>query len=184
MDAATPYALPDKELFRNIVECSHDIVGLINQQGTIVYSSPPLQEVLGYTPEELNGKNAFSFLIHPTDLGTTQGKFALLLQHPEQPQIAEFRLHHKDGSWRWMEGIGTNLLDNPHVHAIMINYHDITNKKLDEKYFDEMRQEKAKDEAILDCIGDGMYTTDETGKTTPFNNTSEEILGFHANEFI
>src|SRR5258708_7701158 len=138
MDAATPYALPDKELFRNIVECSHDIVGLINQQGTIVYSSPPLQ-VLGYTPEELNGKNAFSFLIHPSDLGTTQGKFALLLQHPEQPQIADFRLHHKDGSWRWMEGIGTNLLDNPHVHASLINYHQITNNKLDENYFDKRR---------------------------------------------
>lgn len=174
----------DKELFQNLIECSHDIVGLIDVQGNILYSSPSLKEVLGYTPEELSGKNAFSFLIHPADLHVTQSKFGLLLQNPKQPQIAEFRLHHKDGTWRWMEGIGTNLLDNPHVHGILINYHDITDKKLNERYFNEMRQEKAKDEAILDCIGDGMFATDKTGQIILFNKAAEEMLGVEAKDVI
>jgi PAS domain S-box len=40
-----------------------------------------------------------------------------------------FRLRHQDGSWRWMEGSLTNLLDEPAVQSVVINYRDITERK-------------------------------------------------------
>ena len=46
----------------------------------------------------------------------------------------EFRARHKDGSWRWIEAVRKNLLHNPAVGAIVINYRDITGRKqLDEQ---------------------------------------------------
>jgi len=42
---------------------------------------------------------------------------------------ASFRLRHADGSWRWVEGTATNLLEEPSVSAIVINYRDITERK-------------------------------------------------------
>src|SRR5258708_25509170 len=181
----------DDALFRNLVENTYDVVGLLDPQGKILYSSPSIQTVLGYTREELVDKNAITYLVHPADMLFTQKKLGLLLKTPTIPQIAEFRLHHKDGSWRWMEAIGTNLLENPHVRAISVNYHDITEKKLAEKHLrivkrskTTMLREKARDEAILDSVGDGMFATDRRGKIFLFNNAAEQLLGFESGEAI
>ncbi len=85
--------------------------------------------VLGYTPQELAGKNSFA-LIYPDDLASTQEKFTNLVQHPGATITAEYRVLHKDGTIRWMEGIGTNLLQDSHVASIVANYRDITARKM------------------------------------------------------
>jgi putative nucleotidyltransferase with HDIG domain len=51
---------------------------------------------------------------------------------------AEFRLRHEDGSWRWMQGFLTNLLDEPAVRSIVINYRDITARKLAEQEIESL----------------------------------------------
>ena len=38
----------------------------------------------------------------------------------------EFRVKHADGSWRWIEAVGKNLLDDPAVGGVVVNYRDIT----------------------------------------------------------
>jgi|SRR5579859_406131 len=182
---------PDEALFRNLVENTYDVVGLLDAEANILYSSPSIQTVLGYTPEELADKNAVTYLVHPADIVLTQKKLGLLLKAPTVPQTAEFRLRHKNGSWRWMEAIGTNLFDNPHVRAIAVNYHDITEKKLAEKHLRNVKRsratmlrEKARDEAILDSVGDGMFATDRLGKIFLLNNAAEELLGIGSDEFL
>jgi signal transduction histidine kinase len=46
---------------------------------------------------------------------------------------AIFRYQHKDGSWRWLECTGTNLLENPSVEALVINYRDISERRANEE---------------------------------------------------
>lgn len=41
-----------------------------------------------------------------------------------------------------------------------------------------LEREKIRDEAILESIGDGMVATDETGRITMINSSSEEMFGF------
>src|SRR5207237_8272420 len=55
--------------------------------------------------------------------------FAAIVQEAGNGPKAEFRARHKNGSWRWIEGIGTNLLADPAVGAIVGNYRDITKRK-------------------------------------------------------
>ena len=117
-----------EQFFRGLIEKSFDAIVVLDLQGKVQYASPSTQRLLGYSAEELVGRYAFD-LIHPDDLEQTLSLFSNLLQAPDMRMTIEFRVLHKDGSIRWMEGTGTNLLDDPNVEAIVANYHDISERK-------------------------------------------------------
>lgn len=122
-------ALFDRErLFRALIENAADAVSLIDATGLLSYTSPAIRRVLGYTPDEYTGRNAFDFA-HPDDLADNTALFQQLLHNPHQAVAGQIRYRHKDGSWRWLEVVGTNLLAEPGVQAIVVNYHDITERR-------------------------------------------------------
>lgn len=117
-----------EERFQALVANSSDAITLFAPDGTVVYDSPAAPGMLGYAPGELIGQNALEH-IHPDDAPRIQELFSQLVEQPGSRTTAEFRFKHKDGSWRWLEAVATNLLENPSVHAIVINYRDITGRK-------------------------------------------------------
>jgi PAS domain S-box-containing protein len=118
--------------FRALLENSADAVALLNQQAQLLYfASPAAEQILGYTMNENTGRNVFD-LIHPADLPQVTPQLQNLLQQPQSTTSIELRLLHKDGSWRWVRATGTNLLNDPAVQAVVINYRDITQRKLAE----------------------------------------------------
>jgi two-component system, cell cycle sensor histidine kinase and response regulator CckA len=122
-------ALRDSERrFRVLVENSADGCALVTRDGTYTYSSPASNGVLGFTPRELVGRNVFE-LIHSTDLKGAREMFTQLLQEPGRVLAGHFRFHHKNGSWRWVQVVGKNLLADPSVGAVVINFRDVTESK-------------------------------------------------------
>jgi PAS domain S-box-containing protein len=127
--------------FRAIIEKSFEAVFLLAADGTVRYASPSSVRILGYSPEELVGRNGFE-LIHPDDRRGVEAAFAKELQKADATVTAVYRGRHRDGSWRWLEAAGTNLLDDPDVQAIVGNYHDITERRrLEEQLRQSQRQE-------------------------------------------
>jgi PAS domain S-box-containing protein len=114
--------------FRALIERAADAVALVNSDGTIVYESPAAGRILGHSPAERAGVNAFAFL-HPDDLAHASELFGHLLHHPGASVTGEFRFRHNDGTYRWLEAAGTNLLAEPAVRAIVVNYRDITGRR-------------------------------------------------------
>jgi two-component system cell cycle sensor histidine kinase/response regulator CckA len=114
--------------FRALVENSSDGFALVGPDGTYIYSSPASNGVLGYTPKELVGRNFFE-LIHSADLKSARAVFTQLLGEPGRVLTGHFRFHHKNGCWRWVQVVGKNLLDDPSVGAVVINYRDVTESK-------------------------------------------------------
>ncbi|MFL5698107.1 MAG: diguanylate cyclase, partial [Ktedonobacteraceae bacterium] len=114
--------------FRALIEKSSDAIVLVDTNGKLLYVSPSTTRLLGYTPDELVGRSAFE-LIYPEDVEAIKHALAVIVQEPGKGPKAEFRARHQNGSWRWMEGIGTNLLADPAVGAIVGNYRDITERK-------------------------------------------------------
>ena len=106
--------------FRALIEKSSDAIVLVDTNGELLYVSPSTKRLLGYTPEELIGHSAFE-LIHPEDRETVVQALAAIVQEPGKGPKVEFRARHQNGSWRWIEGIGTNLLEDPNVGAIVGN---------------------------------------------------------------
>ena len=118
--------------FRALIEQSTDAVALLAADGTLLYVSPAGSRMFGRSWGENVGRNAFA-LIHPADVPATTDRFRHLLHQPAMPITVEFRYHHQDDSWRWIEARGQNLLAEPSVAAIVVNYRDITERKQGEE---------------------------------------------------
>lgn len=113
--------------FRGLIENSADGISLVDENGTILYYSPSASRILGYSFEELRGKSAFE-MIHPNDVNYIQQLHQELSKQPRASITSRHRARHKNGTWRWIEGTGYNLFDEPSVNAIVINFRDITER--------------------------------------------------------
>ena len=126
--------------FRSLVEHSSDEISILDAEGNLLYESPSSNPLLGYQPGEFLGQSLFS-LIHPDDRERIQNKLAQLVADPATQPRDEFRLKHRNGRWVWVEAVGTNLLADPSVRGIVVNYHDITERKrADEKIAQSLRE--------------------------------------------
>jgi len=115
--------------FRALIEHSMDGIALGDKDGTIQYfPSPATAHILGYGMNELVGRSIFE-LVHPDDLQRATGLFAQLLEKLSGPLTVQLRYRHKDGSWRWLECVISNLLGEPSLRAVVVNYRDITERK-------------------------------------------------------
>ena len=117
-----------EEYFRSLIENTAEIITVLNRDGTRRYVSPSIKRSLGYDPEELVGKDPFG-LIHPEDANELMKLYLAELSNPGFTATRNFRIRHKDGSWRIYEATGHNLLEDPAVRGIVINSRDITNRK-------------------------------------------------------
>ena len=127
--------------FRELVENSSDAIALIDPGGTLLWVGPSTERVLGYTEEESVGSNALD-LIHRDDRPDVEEKMRGLLKTPRSSASGMFRARAKDGRWLWLEMIGTNLLDEPAVGAIVANYRDVSERK---KAEEEMKHQALHD---------------------------------------
>jgi len=115
-----------EERFRTLIENSADAICLFDAQGAIQYANPSTRRILDYDPQSLVGVVGWT-LIHPDDHPTMVKVMEQLLKGPgTSVEVARYRLRHRDGSWRWVESVATNLLDVPSVRAVMANYRDVT----------------------------------------------------------
>ncbi|NEN88251.1 MAG: EAL domain-containing protein [Okeania sp. SIO3H1] len=119
--------------FRALIENANDLILIIDVDGISRYISPSLIRVLGYIPEKTVGQGIFD-LIHIDDLSLITHTFHKAIENPgiSQPPI-EYRVKHSNGSWCFFEGVVTNLLHDPAVAGIIVNSHDITQRKLIEE---------------------------------------------------
>jgi PAS domain S-box-containing protein len=114
--------------FRSLIENSMDVIALFSPEGKIIYQSPAAVEILGYSLEELIGKNVFEFILEE-DKENAYKILASLLEAAGSKLRIETRFLHKDGSIRWLDVMGTNRLNEPGVEAIVANYRDVTTRK-------------------------------------------------------
>ncbi len=121
-------ALRDSEVrFRALIEHGSDSITLIDRDNRILYASPSVTAVEGFTPAELVGRNGLENT-HPDDLPLVQRVMGQLVDSPGIPVPVLWRRRHRDGRWLWLEGTATNLLENPAVQAIVTNYRDVTER--------------------------------------------------------
>jgi PAS domain S-box-containing protein len=123
--------LTSEKRFRVIAENNYDGIAFMGRDRKVLYVSPSYLRLVGKTAEEMIGQSGVGF-VHPDDRDHTAMKFNELLQQPNKRIVAEYRIPHKDDSWIWVETHGINMLDDPYVQAVVLNSHDITDRKLAE----------------------------------------------------
>jgi PAS domain S-box-containing protein len=129
IDAHKKLATKEKH-FRSLIEKSSDGVILLNAKGIITYKSPRMVPILGYTPEELVGTPG-THLVYPSDDPNEQASaFSQFVTKPDAVETIEVRLDRKDGTKIWIESTKSNLLHDPDIEAVIVNFRDVTERKL------------------------------------------------------
>jgi two-component system, cell cycle sensor histidine kinase and response regulator CckA len=117
--------------FRAVIENSNDGILFCDADARITYRSPSCAHN-GFTDEARIGHIGFE-LVHPDDRAEMRRFWAGRLEHPEAPAKTKFRLLNKDGTWRWIEMTGQNLLHHPDVASMVLTSRDITEGMLAEE---------------------------------------------------
>lgn len=117
--------------WRSLIQTSSNLITILDADETIRYASPAVQGVLGYKPKELIGKSTCEF-VHSDDVSLVKDNFQTVLQDSTTTLSTEFRIRHKDGSWRYIESTYGHLLMDTTVVRIVVNSRDITERKLAE----------------------------------------------------
>jgi len=148
--------------FRSLIENAQDLITILDDRGMILFQSPSVQRVLGYTPAEFVNRMVVEF-VHPEDLPLVEAAIARALRSPDRASMMEFRLRHADGSWRSIESIGSRI-QGEEPPAVVVTSRDIT----DRRRLEEQLRQSQKMDAIGQLAG---------GVAHDFNNILTVIQG-------
>ena len=156
-----------------MIENIGDVISIVGADGITKYQSPNIERFFGWKPEDLIGKNGWDKM-HPEDVGRIQKEFSKILES-DKALTVEYRFKCKDGNYKWIEITAVNRINEPAINGVLLNYRDITGRKLAEQ---TLEAEKEKLSITLRSIGDGVITTDVDGKIQLLNRVAEQLTGW------
>ncbi|HNO92374.1 MAG TPA: PAS domain S-box protein, partial [bacterium] len=160
-----------EKYYRALIENALDLISIISADGTILYESPSVEKITGFTPNELIGKNVLDFA-HPEDRPAIREAFQTGIHQGQKIVNVHFRFLHKDHSWRTLEVTAHNLLHDAVVGGIVVNSRDITERKKSEEV---LRQSEEKFRLLAENLPGVVYMCENDADFT-FIYTSEAIL--------
>lgn len=146
-----------EERFRTLIEYASDVITVLDGRGRIRYESPAVERVLGYAPEDLQGRDVLD-LVHPDDAPRVREALALGIRTPGVAITLEYRFRHRDGAWRTLESVGRSLLAAPQVRGVVVNSRDVSVRRKTE---DEVRRLSLTDELTGLYNRRGLFTMGE-----------------------
>ncbi|MFZ4057615.1 MAG: PAS domain S-box protein [Ferruginibacter sp.] len=165
--------------FRSLVENSADGLAILTPEVKVIYQSPSIEKILGYS--ELEGELVdLISLVHPNDNDNVKQSFEAALNNPGLPIKGNpCRMRHKNGEWRWMEYTLTNMLHISTINGIVDNFRDVTDKVLIEQ---KIITEKELSDSIINSLPGIFYMYDNSGKFLRWNSNFEKMTGYTADE--
>src|SRR5437588_5158538 len=159
-----------EERFRSLVQNASDIAILFDRDAKVLYASPSMKRVLGYDPQDLLGNSRWAF-VHPDDLDFVTAAWEASVTTTEPGTPIEYRVLHADGTWRWVEGVVGNLLDDAAVQGVVLNIRDITERKAAEEAmlhqaFHDALTELPNRALFLDRLGQALARRGRHGSLT------------------
>jgi PAS domain S-box-containing protein len=169
-----------EEYYRSLIENASDGVMIADERGNLKYQSPSAERILGYNRGEQVGISICDN-IHPEDKVECAEIFNQLIHVKDGVKDLDLRIRHKDGSWRTVSGTAKNLLDNPAVRGIVINYRDITERMLMRK---ELEESEERFRSLFDNLSVGIAMIDTKCQVVAVNKTACRFLDYSQEELI
>lgn len=160
--------------FHDIVEASADWAWEVDAEGRYTYASAGVEQLLGYTPDEILGRTPFD-LMPPDEAERVRAEFLAVVARKAPFRDLDNINRHKDGSLRhvWTNGMPIIAAD-----GALLGYRgldrDVTEKKRAE---DELRQTQERLRAVLDTIPDLIWLKDPEGRYLACNRRFEQFFG-------
>ena len=142
--------------FSSMTSNISDVIGIMGADGIMTFKSPNIEKWFGWLPEDRVGTSGFS-TVHPDDLDRVGKVFYALLEKDNAVETLEFRYQCKDGSYKPIELTAANLMNDPFIHGVLLNYRDITERRQDEEV---LHNERFLLRTLIDNIPDSIYSKD------------------------
>lgn len=173
--AAEALAASEQRL-RALIENGRDNIILLSIDGKVFWGSPSLSTVWGYQEQEIFGRD-FLEVIHPDDKEMLSNSFAKLIKEPGVSSDQQYRMRRGDGEWRWVEATAVNLLEDPSVRGIVVNFRDITERK-------EINDHLWLQGSALEAAANAIVIADRDGVIISVNSAFETLTGYSSEEAV
>jgi len=164
-----------------------DVIAIVGKDGMIKYKSPNIEKHFGWQPMDLVGEDSWH-TVHPDDLTRIQEEFFDLLKKDMSEKNVEYRYKCKDGSYTFITLTAFNLINNPVINGILMNYHDITERKQAESNLissnERLLAEKKFSKAIIDTNHTIIVGLDKNHLIRIFSRGAELITGYSKAEVL
>ncbi len=170
-----------EKYFRTLTENSLDILCIISREGKYVYVSPSIRNVLGYSPEELQGEDMFA-RVHQEDEYRAREALQMALAHPQRTVKVQYRCKTKTAEWRRIELVEKNCLDDPQINGIVASCRDISDRWRAEE---ELRDSERQYRLLFQSNPNPMWVFDlETQAFLEVNEAAIKYYGYSRAEFL
>lgn len=169
--------------FRNLFVNSLDGIFITDAHGFITFISPSVTPILGYENDETMGHNCFDY-VHPEDIELARSAFETERKDETFVEFISIRVRQKSGNWLWCIVRGHNLLDNPYVKGMVINFYNDSFRKKTENALKESEARFRYQATILNNVTDVIVTTDKARVVTSWNHVIEKLTGITATEAV
>jgi two-component system cell cycle sensor histidine kinase/response regulator CckA len=130
-----------EERFRALIENSSDFILLADAAGIVRYLSPSAERIIGAAAHALIGRH-HTELIHPTERDEQARLIETVVRGERQVATPSFRFETTDGRIIVLEGTAKNMLGDPRVRALVVNYRDVTLRvRLEEELLESRKLE-------------------------------------------
>jgi PAS domain S-box-containing protein len=164
-----------KNMYRFLAENTVDLICLHNLDITFQYLSPSVINILGYSPDELEGKSPLDFA-HPEDLKYLQNSFTdFINEKVNDSTTARFRA--KDGKYIWLETRANIIEKKGVVSGFQSSSRDVTTRKEEE----EATEKALSKERELNELRTNLVSTISHEFRTPMTTirTSTELIAIY-----
>jgi diguanylate cyclase (GGDEF)-like protein/PAS domain S-box-containing protein len=166
--------------FQSLVQHASDLITVVDADSVIRYVSPSVTRMLGFDPEELIGTSG-SDLVHPDDLPDFIGAIMDQLTPGAEEHAVQYRAKHRHGGWRLLEGVTTNLLDDPTIQGFVTNARDITRRVEAEA---ALHRSDERFRALVQNATDVVTIVDPDARISYASPSIEQTLGYSPDELV
>jgi PAS domain S-box-containing protein len=168
-----------EERHRLLIENSHDIIYTLSAEGVFLFVSPAWTAILGHSLDQVVGQPYQTF-VHPDDLPGCREFQQKVVETGSRQAGVEYRVRHRDGTWRWHTSSAVPLRDPAgSVAGLQGIAHDITDRKEAEE---AVRENERNLRSLFDTLGDMIVVGYRDGRIISANPAMARILGFGTGE--
>jgi PAS domain S-box-containing protein len=169
-----------EERLRLLVGTSRDLIVVLDGNGKRKDAFGAIETITGYPLSERGPLSHFEAM-HPEDGPRIQREFADLLKHPGQIVRTEWRHLHRDGKYRWLEGLVANRLGQAGVDGIVVNIRDVSDRKAAEE---ALRRNESRYRTLFKTVTDGIFLLLRDGQLIEVNDAACRMLGYTREELL
>lgn len=125
-----------QKMFQVLIEKSSDCIMMLKLDGEIIYNSPSVSGITGYSADDLRGRQLWSLLL-AEEVTNVKEKFYQIASHPDKSIQFVHQLKHKNGHVIWIDSTIINLIEEPLVKGIVINFTNVTDRVVRERQMED-----------------------------------------------